>query len=40
MGMHLLEGRDFNWNDTPTSTPVVMAEYDQLFSSAVSAVQS
>jgi predicted permease len=24
MGMHLVEGRDFNWNDTPTSAPVVI----------------
>ena len=24
MGMHLVDGRDFNWNDTPTSTPVVI----------------
>jgi predicted permease len=24
MGMTLVEGRDFNWNDTPTSTPVIL----------------
>jgi predicted permease len=24
MGMRLVEGRDFNWNDTPTSNPVVI----------------
>jgi predicted permease len=24
MGVHLVEGRDFNWNDTPTSTPVII----------------
>jgi predicted permease len=24
MGMRLVDGRDFSWNDTPTSTPVVM----------------
>ena len=24
MGMRLVEGRDFSWNDTPTSTPVVI----------------
>jgi predicted permease len=24
MGMTLVEGRDFNWNDTPTTTPVII----------------
>ena len=24
MGMTLVEGRDFNWNDTSTSTPVII----------------
>jgi putative ABC transport system permease protein len=24
MGVHLVEGRDFNWNDKPTSTPVII----------------